>query len=174
MYLKCIPDKGRHFFLLHIIGRFTLFFIAKYLCPRIYKQIKTIAMKIYIWTLIITNFLTMSIVDKTPIQQSETNMLFNTWFLDTYKIDNKDYPPNKKEKDDYILFKEDMTYTSKSEGKEEKGTYILNTNGAYVLMIDKNGKKIKAYIISISKRVLVLKYDINEISDVEVHYNNPI
>jgi hypothetical protein len=101
-------------------------------------------------------------------------MLFNTWFLETYKIDSKDYPPNKKEKDDYILFKEDMTYTSKSEGKEEKGTYILNTNGAYVLMIDEKGQKIKAYIISISKRVLVLKYDINEISDVEVHYKNAI
>ncbi|MFT5250794.1 MAG: hypothetical protein ACI93P_002537 [bacterium] len=131
-------------------------------------------MKIYIWTLIITNFLTMSMADKTPIQQSETIMLFNTWFLDTYKIDSKDYPPKKKEKDDYIHFKEDMTYTSKSEGKEEKGTYILNTNGAYVLMIDENGKKIKAYIISISKIALVLKYDINEISDVEVHYKNAI
>jgi hypothetical protein len=131
-------------------------------------------MKIYIWTLIITNFLTMSMADKTPIQQSETIMLFNTWFLDTYKIDSKDYPPKKKEKDDYIHFKEDMTYTSKSEGKEEKGTYILNTNGAYVLMIDENGKKIKAYIISISKIALVLKYDINEISDVEVYYKNAI
>lgn len=170
----CVPDKGRHFFLSHIIGRITLFFIAKYLCPIIDKQIKTIPMKIYIWTLIITNFLILSIVDKTSIQQSETNMLFNTWFLDTYKMDSKDYPPNKREKDDYILFKEDMTYTSKSEGKEEKGTFILNVNGAYVLMIDQNGEKIKAYIISISKRALVLKYDINEISDVEVHYNNPI
>ncbi len=131
-------------------------------------------MNIYLGTMLITNFLILSIVDKEPIQQSETNMLFNTWFLETYKIDSKDYPPDKKEKDDYILFKEDMTYMSKSEGKEEKGTFILNTNGAYVLMIDKKGKKIKAYIISISKRALVLKYDIPEINDVEVHYNNPI
>ncbi|WP_157609263.1 hypothetical protein [Psychroflexus torquis] len=28
--------------MLHIIGRFTLFFIAKYLCPSIHKQIKAI------------------------------------------------------------------------------------------------------------------------------------
>lgn len=107
---------------------------------------------------------------KTHVQQSETNMLFNTWFLDTYKIDSKEYPPNKREKDDYLLFKEDMTYTSKSEGKEEKGTFILNTNGAYILMSDKNGDKIKAYIISISDKSLILKYDINEIRDIEVHY----
>jgi|TARA_B110000967_G_scaffold209656_1_gene266883 hypothetical protein len=96
------------------------------------------------------------------------------WHLDTYAVKGKKYAPNKKKKDDYILFREDMTFTSKSEGKEQKGTYTLNTNGAYVLMIDENGEKIKAYIISISKRALVLKYNINKISDLEVHYNNPI
>lgn len=131
-------------------------------------------MKICIWVIIITKFLTMSIMGKTHVQQSETNMLFNTWFLDTYKIESKEYPPNKREKGDYILFEEDMTYTSTSEGKEEKGTFILNTSGAYVLMIDEKGDKIKVYIVSISKKSLILKFDINEIRDVEVHYNSSI
>ena len=121
-----------------------------------------------------TNFLILSIVDKNPIKQNETNMLFNTWVLETYKIDSKDYPPNKREKDDYIRFKDDMTYTSKSDGQEENGTYIQNTNGAYVLIPDEKDEKIKAYIISLLKRTLVLKYNIDEISDVEVHYNNAI
>jgi hypothetical protein len=85
-----------------------------------------------------------------------------------------EFPPNKREKGDYILFDEDMTYTSTSEGKVEEGTFILNTSGAYVLMIDKKGDKIKAYIISISKNSLILKYDIDEISDIEVHYNSCI
>jgi hypothetical protein len=101
-------------------------------------------------------------------------MLYNTWFLDTYKIESMEFPPNKREKGDYILFNEDMTYTSTSEGKVEEGTFILNTSGGYVLMVDEKGDKIKAYIISISKNSLVLKYDINEISDVEVHYNSSI
>jgi len=131
-------------------------------------------MKIYIWVAIITNFLILSITGKTHVQQSETNMLFNTWFLDTYKIESMEFPPNKREKGDYILFNEDMTYTSTSEGKLEEGTFILNTSGGYVLMVDEKGDKIKAYIISISKNSLVLKYDINEISDVEVHYNSSI
>ena len=131
-------------------------------------------MKIYTWLIVFTYFLTMSILFKTSDQQSETTMLCNMWHLDTYAVKGKKYAPNKKEKEDYIRCKEDMTFTSKSEGKEQKGTYTLNTNGAYVLMIDENGEKIKAYIISISKRALVLKYDINEICDVEVHYNNPI
>jgi hypothetical protein len=131
-------------------------------------------MKIYIWVVIITNFLIPSVTGKTQVQQSDTNMLFNTWFLDTYKIESMEFPPNKREKGDYILFDEDMTYKSTSEGKVEEGTFILNTSGAYILMIDEKGDKIKAYIISISKNSLILKYDIDEISDIEVHYNSSI
>jgi hypothetical protein len=107
-------------------------------------------------------------------QDDKTTPLINIWHLDTYVMDGQEYGPEKKEKDDYILFKEDMTYTSKSEGTEEAGTFILNNNGAYILMSDKNGENIKAYIISVSKKSLILKYDINEIRDVEVHYNSPI
>jgi hypothetical protein len=107
-------------------------------------------------------------------QDDKTTPLINIWHLDTYVMDGQEYGPEKKEKDDYILFKEDMTYTSKSEGTEETGTFILNNNGAYILMSDKSGEKIKAYIVSVSKKSLILKYDINEIRDVEVHYNSPI
>jgi hypothetical protein len=107
-------------------------------------------------------------------QDDKTTPLINIWHLDTYVMDGQEYGPEKKEKDDYILFKEDMTYTSKSEGTEEAGTFILNNNGAYILMSDKNGENIKAYIISVSKKSLILKYDINEIRDVEVHYNSTI
>lgn len=129
-------------------------------------------MNTYIRVIVIINFLIMVMMGKTHAQESEPNMLFNTWFLDTYKIENKEYPPSKREKDDYILFKQEMTYTSKSEGKEEKGSFTLNTSGAYILMIDEKGYKIKVYIISISQKSLILKYDINEMRDIEVHYNN--
>jgi hypothetical protein len=106
-------------------------------------------------------------------QQGEKNAIFNKWNLYGYVIDGENHKPSKDEKEDYILFREDMTFVSKSEGKEE-GTYILNTNGAYVLMIDKNGEKIKAYIISISKQSLILEYDFDEMRDIEVHYNREI
>ena len=128
-------------------------------------------MKIHIWTIIITNFLILSIVDKSIIQQPETTLLYSTWCLKTYAIGNKEYPPKKKEKDDYIQFKKDMTFMSKSEGIEEKGTFFYNANGAYVILIAENGEKIKAYILSITDTSLVLKYDINEMRDVEVQYN---
>jgi len=125
-------------------------------------------------TLSLTSLLIIAISSNLFGHEDKTNMLFNTWCLDIYKIESIDYQPHKKEKDDYILFKKDMTFISKSEGIEEKGTFILNTNGAYIVMSDKNGGDIKAYIISISKKSLILKYDINEIRDVEVHYNRPI
>jgi hypothetical protein len=134
-------------------------------------RIKAIAI---ISLLNVTSLLLMSVGSNTPFQQDETNVLFNMWHLDTYKIESIAYPTSKKEKNDYIFFKEDMTFTSKSEGKEEEGTFILNTNGNYVLMTDENGEKIKAYIISISNKSLILKYDIDEIKDVELHYNKSI
>ena len=170
-----------------IIGRTIKIVAPKYICTINYKRTKLNPMKrnskklktgiraIVIMSLLsITSLLLMSMGSDKPLLQDQTNVLFNMWYLDTYKIESKVYPPNKNEKDDYILFKEDMIYTSKSEGKEEEGTFILNTNGAYVVMSAENGENIKVYIISISNNSLILKYDINEIRDIEVHYNKSI
>ena len=130
--------------------------------------------KTSIWKIAITSLLTVMAISDIHAQQGEKNVIFNKWHLDGYVVDGKKYTPSNKEKEDYIVFREDMTLVSKSEGKEEEGTYLLNTNGAYVLMIDENGEKIKAYIISISKQFLILEYDINEMKDIEVHYNRAI
>ena len=107
-------------------------------------------------------------------QQEDLNFLCTMWNLETYVIDGKKYAPNKKEKEDYIRFKEDMTFISKSEGIEEKGTYILNINDAYIILTNDNGEKIKAYIISISKKSLILTFDVDGIRDLEVHYNSHV
>jgi hypothetical protein len=138
------------------------------------KLKKRISVIVILSLLNVASLLLMSTVSNTPFLQDGTNVLFNTWFLDTYKIESEVYLPNKREKSDFILFKKDKSYTSMSEGKEEKGTFILNTSGAYVVMIYEKGDKTKAYIISISKKSLILKYDIDEIRDVEVHYNSSI
>ncbi|MFT5889916.1 MAG: hypothetical protein ACI9Y7_000004 [Dokdonia sp.] len=131
-------------------------------------------LKTGIKALAITCLLIITVASKTHAQHLEANMLFNEWHLDTYAVSGIKYPPNKKEKEDFILFKEDLSFISKSEGKQEEGTYILNTNGSYVLMRYKNVGKLKANIISVTKKHLILKFDINEMRDVEVHYNSPI
>ena len=110
----------------------------------------------------------------TNAQQIETNRLLNNWHLDTYVISGKKYAPNKKEKEDFMLFNDDMRFISKSEGKQENGIYIFNRNGAYIVMTDENGETLKANIISLTKKHLVLTFDIDEMSAIEVHYNSTI
>jgi hypothetical protein len=136
------------------------------------SPMKTVKMSV--WKIAIASLLIMAATSDMYAQQGEKNVIFNKWHLDGYVVEGKKYAPSNKEKEDYILFRDDMTFVSRSEGKEEEGTYILNTNGAYVLMIDENGEKIKAYITSISKQSLLLKYDLDEMQDIEVHYKKAI
>ena len=110
----------------------------------------------------------------TNAQQTETNRLLNNWHLDTYVISGKKYAPNKKEKEDFMLFNDDMSFISKSAGKQENGIYIFNRNGAYIVMTDENGETLKANIISLTKKHLVLTFDIDNMSGIEVHYNSTI
>jgi hypothetical protein len=107
-------------------------------------------------------------------QGIDKNNLFETWYLDSYKIGTKKHQPSKKEKNDYIFFKKDMTFTSLSEGKKENGSWRLNHNGGYILMTDDNGEKIKAYIISLTPKTLVLRYEIKEIREIEVQYSTQL
>jgi len=131
-------------------------------------------LKMSVWTIVLTSLFVMTAKGQSDSQKGEPNLLFNKWYLKKYVVEGQNYPTDKKEKGDYLLLKEDFTFSSKSEGEEEKGKYIFNTNGAYILMIDKNGEKVKVYIVSISKQSLILKYDIDEIKDIEVHYSSLI
>jgi hypothetical protein len=128
-------------------------------------------MKDSIKVLTFTCLLIITMSCNSQAQESNKEVLINMWHLDTYMVQGKKYPPTKKETDDFIQFKKEMTFTSKSEGKDEEGTFIYNTNGAYIEMIDEKGDKLKAYIISITKKKLVLRFDIKELREVEVHYN---
>ncbi|TRX57728.1 lipocalin family protein [Fulvivirga sp. M361] len=96
--------------------------------------------------------------------------LLKRWYLDKYKIANKAYPPSRVEKDDYILFKEDMTFISRSEGKMEEGSWSFNTNGSYIEMLDGTGEKVKAYVITITANLLILRFDVEEIRDMQAIY----
>jgi hypothetical protein len=117
------------------------------------QDIKAIAIKGLLNSMSLLLF-TMGIT--TYAQQIETNRLLNNWHLDTYVISGKKYAPNKKEKEDFMLFNDDMSFISKSAGKQENGIYIFNRNGAYIVMTDENGETLKANIISLTKKHLVL------------------
>jgi hypothetical protein len=135
------------------------------------QDIKAIAIKGLLNSMSLLLF-TMGIT--TYAQQIETNRLLNNWHLDTYVISGKKYAPNKKEKEDFMLFNDDMSFISKSAGKQENGIYIFNRNGAYIVMTDEKGETLKANIISLTRKNLVLTFDIEEMRAIEVHYNNTI
>ncbi|EZH76017.1 hypothetical protein ATO12_04300 [Aquimarina atlantica] len=105
-------------------------------------------------------------------QSLNKNALLKKWNLDTYKIGVKKYPPSKKERNDYILFKKDMTFVSISEGKKESGAWMLNTNGNYIMMTDDKKETVKAYIVTLTSKKLVLYFDIEEIREIEAHYSS--
>jgi len=83
--------------------------------------------KTSIWKIAITSLLTVMAISDIHAQQGEKNVIFNKWHLDGYVVEGKKHAPSNKEREDYILFREDMTFASKSEGQDEKGTYILNS-----------------------------------------------
>lgn len=111
-----------------------------------------------------------SSINCTSAQGIDKNDVFKTWHLFNYKVESKTYAPRQKEKNDYILFKQDMTFESLSEGKKEKGTWSMNNNGGYIIITDNNGERVKAYILSLTSKILILQFDIEEIKEVEVHY----
>ena len=105
-------------------------------------------------------------------QEIKKDDLIKMWDLNSYKIGDKEYPPTNKEKDDYIHFKEDMTFDSMSEKKKESGTWMLNINGGYIIMVDDKGEKTKVYITTLTTNKLVLRFDIEEIRDIEIQYSS--
>ena len=96
--------------------------------------------------------------------------LYNTWYLDKYSDEEAYFQPPKKELGDYITFNEDMTFEAKSEGEINTGTWMFNTNGNYLELKSKNSKPEKLYIYFLSKKSLVVIYDVDEYRVWEVHY----
>jgi hypothetical protein len=122
--------------------------------------------------IIFAMFLWIAFTNTINAQDIDKNNLIKMWELKNYVIESKAYSPTKKEKDDYIHFKENMTFISKSEGLVETGTWLLNYNGAYIIMKDDKGEELKVYIIKSTKDALVLVFVIKEIKGVEVHYTS--
>jgi len=103
-------------------------------------------------------------------QEISKNLLSKTWHLDKYADDEDYHPLPEEELGDYLHLREDMTFAARLEGEVESGTWMLNTNGAYLELKYANGEKDKLYIIYSTNRTLVLIYDIDEYREWELHY----
>ncbi|NMH88245.1 lipocalin family protein [Flavivirga algicola] len=121
-------------------------------------------------TLISTVIMTMLFSASGCAQEIKNELLSHKWYLHAYHIENKTYSPEKKEKEDFIQFNNNMTFISKSEGNIEKGQYTLNSKDHYIEFKDNAKGVLRAYIISVDTKTLVLKYDVRELRAIEVVY----
>ena len=76
----------------------------------------------------------LSLLTQNPLsaQNWSKSGLTKSWQLEKYYEEGEYYPPEKNEVKDYFHFNPDMTFTALMEGETFKGTWMLNTNGAYI------------------------------------------
>lgn len=96
--------------------------------------------------------------------------LTKKWKLSTYTYGRTHYQPSKKEQGDYILLKNDLTYVSVEEGKVATGRWNLNANGKFITLWNKKGESIRFFIQALKLNRLVLKADLKDMREIDIHY----
>ncbi len=103
-------------------------------------------------------------------QNISKGKLCKKWDLEKYEILSTYYPPEKNEKSDYILLKQNMTYESVSEGKFDSGKWSINVNGEYLLLFDEKGEQLKFFIKEVTINKLIAVIDHEEMNGINIHY----
>lgn len=103
-------------------------------------------------------------------QDLSKSALTKSWRLEKYYEEGEYYPPEKEEVQDFIEFRKDMTFTALMEGDSYTGTWMLNTNGAYIEMKYTSEEIEKLRIKWVSANSLVVIFDADYYRYTEVHY----
>ncbi|EAY28609.1 lipocalin-like domain-containing protein [Microscilla marina] len=107
---------------------------------------------------------------ETKAQNIHKKNLTKKWKLSTYKYGKTHYKPSKQEQRDYILLKDDLTYVSLDKGKAATGKWKLNTNGKFIRLWNKKGESIRFFIQTLTLNRLVLKADLKDMREIDIHY----
>lgn len=103
-------------------------------------------------------------------QKISKKNLAKKWQLVGYQYGKTLHKPSSKERGDYILLRNNLTYVSVSEGKTEAGKWSFNANGKYIEFWDKNGYSMKFFVQALKTNRLVLKADDKEMREIDIHY----
>ncbi len=95
---------------------------------------------------------------KSVLPPASQHLLFKKWKLSHYEVFGVDYKPEKVEKNDYMYFLENNTYTSVSEGKFEKGKYKL-TGKTIILTNETEKGELKLIIKALTSSTLSVVVD---------------
>lgn len=102
--------------------------------------------------------------------------LSKKWAFEKYMISWYSESPSEKEKKDYIQLSSNMTFTSISEGKYEKGNWKLNASKKRILLSSKNEKGYLTFIVDeLTSNKLILVIDDPSDEDAQylkIHFKN--
>ncbi len=104
-------------------------------------------------------------------QYIEKEDLYQKWKLEKYREANEYYAPETLELDDFLHLKQDMRFEAITEGVSFTGTWMLNTNGAYIELKYVDGEREKLRIQSLTSFSLIITYDMEHYRYTEVHYH---
>ncbi|MBV7270317.1 hypothetical protein [Winogradskyella luteola] len=111
------------------------------------------------------------ITHKISAQQLSKTALLKTWKLEKYYEEGEYYAPEEIEKEDYIQFNGDMTFTTKMEDKTYFGTWMLNINGKYIELKYNTEEVDKLRIKCLGTYSLVAIFDLDYYRYTEIHYS---
>ena len=99
-------------------------------------------------------------------------LLLKKWKLSYYEVFGERATPEANEKNDFIQFKKDGTFSGISEGKKDSGKYSLSNSS---IVLSKNGGKgkLKMNVKKLSKSSLVVVLDLPEDPDakyLDIHF----
>jgi len=97
--------------------------------------------------------------------------LCKKWYLSHYEHMWIDYEPKANEKNDYIWFKDDMTYESVDEGKKTSGKWSFNAKEKHILMYDSKGDYMKLMVEDLNEDEFVFEIDHKDLKGIEIHYS---
>ncbi len=103
-------------------------------------------------------------------QKLNKETLCKKWHLEKYEIIWVDYEPEEKEKNDYFLLKNDMTYVSVDEGVRSTGKWTYNDDKDFFTLFNKEGEGLKIKVDRLSTDKMVVNLDIKEMKGVDIHY----
>ena len=97
--------------------------------------------------------------------------LCKKWYIHHYTYMWIDYAPEEKDKDDFMLFNEDMTYVSVDEGNQSTGQWSYDVKEKSIKMFNAKGESIKLLIKEWETDKLVFKIEDKELKSAVFHYS---
>lgn len=120
--------------------------------------------------IIITFVLGAFIATTIKAQKLQDATLVGMWRIKKYKVGKKFYPPSKKEKNDFLLFRFNKTFQSQSENVIENGTWLFDSQTKAISFIDKKNEELKAKIIRFENNQIALIYQLKDLENIIFYY----